>query len=560
MSKRNEQGKRTLVLDMSHQEEHDCFWVLRKEVVAKRQNVLKRTVHRDVVRYRFPERYLERLSLTFPFAETSPGVAARLRRMVEIEQDIEVPELHIPDFGATLYDFQKISVARIMEHDRFMLMDEMGLGKTVQALAAITAMLATPAIVICPNSAKWVWERMIAELTPFTSAIVDGTAAQRADAIERTVEGEADILVCHVEGLRIHPELAGYQWHMNVTDEFHRFRSPRAQQTQAWHALEAERWLLMSGTPILNRVEESWSGLHRLFPDRYPNYWMFERWVTIKGKGDYPKVVGYKAKALKKLRDQLHSPEVSIRRVKGQVSDQLPEVVYQQLLVELTPEQRKLYKQIVEEMKLALENGEVTSISNMLAMVTRAKQACFSPELYGGSRKSAKLTELKDVVAELVSNGEKALIGSQWSTAARILQRELEQYGVAYVDGSVKGRKRQEQQDKFNEDDDTRLYIGTIQANQEAITLGAAGYVILTDKVWSPLANDQFVARSPAGGLRGIGHEGNVNVIEILAHDTIDFRIEALLAAKRAAFNMLIERGGGAVREQVSITDIADLF
>jgi len=115
--------------------------------------------------------------------------------------------------------------------------------------------------------------------------------------------------------------------------------------------------------------------------------------------------------------------------------------------------------------------------------------------------------------------------------------------------------------DKFNEDEECHVYIGTIRANQEAITLNAATYVIFTDKDWSPLVNDQAIARSAAGGLRGVGREGeHVNVIELLARDTIDERIEVVLAGKRQVFNAMVEADGGAVRQQITVAQLADLF
>lgn len=565
MSKRNpETGKKHVVLDMSRQEERESFWVLRQEVLGYVGRAPKRNLRSDgTVRYRFAQRHLDKLMLTFPFAEVSPGLDRTIRRANTVEQP-EVPELDIPDFGLELYDFQKIGVHRMdvhcdtHKHRGFILNDELGLGKTVMGLAFIVKRLATPALVVCPNSAKWVWERAAQEHTELEVVVVDGTLPQRQAQIAQ----RADLTVINIEALRLHPELADFCYEVCITDEYHKFKNPKSQMTKAWHALQANLDILMSGTPMLSKPEDFWSGLHKLFPERYPSFWMFQKWLCIRTKGKYAKVVGYKAEPMGKLKKHIQDATVSLRRRKDQVLSDLPSVIYSTVLVDLTPEQRRLYNQIVREKELMLANGEITTVKGILSMVTRCKQACFSPELYGGSPHSAKLDELDEVVEQLVANGEKAIIFSQWSKATRIMQRRLAGYNPAYVDGSVKSKLRPEQQDKFNEDPDCHLFIGTIGANSTAITLGAATYVIFTDKDWVPLNNDQAIGRSAAGGLRGahLGADVKVNVIELFARDTVEARIETLLARKRQMFNSMVERDGGPEIERITISEISELF
>lgn len=599
MSKRSEKtGKRHVVLDMSVQEDHESFWVLRREVMQGRGRAPKRRVMSDGrIRYRFARQHLQRLLMTFPFAELSGGIDRRARRANTHEQ-LEVPDIDLPDFKGELYDYQKIGVQAILDHwlreldeagvhtrGGFMLNDEMGLGKTIMAIAAVLKELAVPALVMCPNSAKWVWLKAIAKFTELEGVVADGTVDERLAAIEK----RADFTIVNIEMLQkdAYAEALDFDYAALITDEFHRFANPKAKQTENWLKLHAARELLMSGTPILNRPEESWSGLHRLYPRRYPNHWAFKRWIAITSTvvrskpvlkdgmpelnyagrpkvkvTKYTKVVGYKPESMIKLRDHIQSPEVSIRRRKDHVLSDLPEVVFNTLLIELTSEQRRLYRQIVEEMRMQMDDGTIRTLTNMLAVVTRAKQACFSPELYGGTRTSAKLEELHRVVRELTDNDEKAIIFSQWSRATRIIQRELAAYNPAYVDGSVKGKKRGAQEDMFNNDPKCQLYIGTIRANREAISLGAATYVVFTDKDWTPMVNDQAIGRSAAGGLRGahLGGDATVNVIELFAHNTVEERIEGLLASKRNLFNALYEKDGGAQMDRVTINEIADLF
>jgi SNF2 family DNA or RNA helicase len=194
-------------------------------------------------------------------------------------------------------------------------------------------------------------------------------------------------------------------------------------------------------------------------------------------------------------------------------------------------------------------------------MITRLKQACFSPELFGGTPTSAKIEELKEIVEQLVANGEKAIIFTQWKAAARIIQRELAEYESAYVDGTVSLAKREPQYKRFNEDDNCKLYIGTIDANREGINLGAATYVIFTDKGWVPGNNEQAIGRSAAGGLRGVAaNVEHVHIIELMAHDTFEERIEAVLTRKQNLSNRLVERDAGADFERVTLRDILSII
>jgi SNF2 family DNA or RNA helicase len=239
----------------------------------------------------------------------------------------------------------------------------------------------------------------------------------------------------------------------------------------------------------------------------------------------------------------------------------LPEKQIMRVPVELTREQRRLYNKIRDEFIMILDSGEHKKITDVLPHIMRLKQACFSPELYGGSKHSAKIEELHAAVEQLVASGEKAIIGSEWSKATKILYREFEKYNPAYVDGSVTGKNRMLQADRFNKDPNCHLYIGTIGANKESVSLGAATHVILTDKDWSPFINDQFIARSAAGGLRGLNSVvEHVTVLDLYGVDTYEERIEEMLNMKRDNFNAFIENDGGEKVNKSVLTNIRDLI
>jgi SNF2 family DNA or RNA helicase len=212
-------------------------------------------------------------------------------------------------------------------------------------------------------------------------------------------------------------------------------------------------------------------------------------------------------------------------------------------------------------------------IFNALSQMTRLRQAAFSPELYGGTANSTKIDQLKEDVRELVASGEKAIIFTSWKKAVDILVREMAEYNPAVVTGAVPVQTgsekrgtmktpRQDEVDKFNNDPDCKLFIGTLGACKEGFTLSAGTYVLAMDEDWVPANNMQAYARSAAGGLRGEGLAPGttVNIIIYRAADTIEQWIAEMLIQKQKVNDRMTEMDGGAIKERVSATDIRDLL
>jgi len=580
-----------IVLACTRKEQNDVRDVICKEILEGKATPVVHVEGRGeeaTILFRLHKKYLDYAALAFPMADLSPSLSAKLRKAEEKRLDgMEVPAIWIPGMRRSmrrrLAGYQKIAIQKIIDHEIDMLCDSPGLGKTVDTLAAIKKLDAFPALVVCPNSALDEWAAQIEEhFWGISYAICGGTKMQREQAVWKG----ADITLVNYEGIRAkplhktqskHSQIVGYNFStpalfertfaFAVCDESHRIKSYQAQTTQGFFQLEAERWLYLSATPILNRPEEIWTILHKSYPEKFPSYKKFKENLCVirKGMGNSEKVVGYKPRELSKLRDFIHS--ISLRRRKEQVLDQLPDVVTSVHTVAMYPEQRKLYDEIRDELRLRLNDGSIKSIFGVLPQLIRLKQAAFSPELYQGSTKSAKIDELKEIVAALVENGEKVIVFSQWSTATRIIERELKQYNPAYVDGSVPRRKgeafpRREQANKFMNDKTCQVYCGTLGANREATNLGVASYVIFTDLDWSPMVMDQAVGRSAAGGLRGLNLKKGlkVNVIEIQAEDTVEQGIAELLKRKRNLTGRTIDRDGGKAHVPISLSDIRSLI
>lgn len=583
-------------------------------------------VEDETVYFRFAERYLDRLMLVFPEAELSRGIGVVLGRAEEARlAALPMPTYKFKGFNGKFWgskkkdktNFQAQGAHQIVEGNIDFLCDDMGLGKSFQFLAALCRLIAMSGkgdayrcLLVVPNNVKYTWAEAIMDFFDLTYVVID---AQRQTFTERQwlIENSgAQVVIVNTEGVRARPlhaegnrkkPIVGFQyanpalfiadycdnhagqseffardWIHDVTgkvrgarkrrwdylcvDEFHKFKTTNAQVTYGLFSLRERDRLFMSGTPILSRPTEIWTILHKCYPDTFNNYAAFVR--ALKKEGT-KKVAGYNPDAMEELKAFLN--EITLRRRKDQVLKDLPKVVTVKHILPMSDEQRKLYDEVKKEMLIRLEDGTTKEIMGVLPQITRLKQAAFSPELYGGSKQSAKMERLKEIVAELSEKGEKAIVFSQWSKATQIIKRELAEFNPAYVTGEEKSMlARQEEIRKFRDDDDCKVYIGTIGANREGINLGSATYVIFTDIGWVPGTDqDQPIGRSAAGGLRGMklaGQDRHVTVIELQAEDTLEEWIQDLLAGKRSVFDRMVERDAGKTRTTFDVSDIVKML
>lgn len=534
----------------------EIYMVIFDEVLNKKFRPVREILRKkEQVRYRFPTKYLDKLRLTFPYADIAPSLDARIAR--EARQRYETgrtPSVLVPGLGTKLFGHQKLFIQwwLDLEIKRAFLTDEMGLGKTLMSLGVIVKMGYEHTIAIVPNSAKWAaWAADTKKFTKLSFEVID--SEDKKEERVRKILSHPQLTIINYESAWRIPELKDMHYDFKIGDEFHRIKNPEARQTQGFFDIDADDVLLLSGTPILNgRIEELWSGLHELYPGKFPNFRLFQVAHCIYGGSG--KVVAYSN--LSKLRDEVDQYE--LRRRREEVIRDIPaKLPTRRKTIKLSPEARRLYTKIENELKLELQGGHDRRISDIRAKITRLKQACFSPELYGGNPTSTKIDDLKEMIAEITHNGHKALVGSQWARATRIIQRELAQYNPAYIDGSVASKVRSAEVDKFQNDDDCMVFIGSIMACREAITLTAATYVIFTDKGWVPAYHEQFVSRTE----QRIGQKHSVNVIELFAEDTIEGPIEDLLQAKQNANLAWTDRKSGQVQKpKLSVIDIRELL
>lgn len=572
-----------IVVWVSHQDYAQTYSLLWDLVSEGRYIERKRVL--DGFEMYFGIGYLEKLLLCVPFSHLSPEIeqlmiAAETKRL----KGINIKPFPIKGLQRPLFDYQYIAVKKLIDEEIQLLNDEMGLAKTAATIAALKIKNWFPALIAVGSVAgKYVWEREAAIMFPkLRVQVVEGTKAQRAQQLRSACQ--FDITIINVQALRIrtwdefsqsepdewgdtelvrvhkeemaNPDLFCIDWECFVCDEYHRVNNSETQQAKGFLRLDCGRFIGLSGTPIIARPEQAWTFLHKCDPEMFPTFYHFEQQIGKFTKSG--RLIGYDPKEMLKIKNWLAIH--SLRRRKEHVSDQLPEVIRVDQIVEMGNDQRKIYKRVKEDFELQMEDGSIRNVFDARVHILRLKQACFSPELFGGSNKSGKITQIKEDVAQLVASGEKCIVFSEWSKAARILQRELSEYNPAYVDGSIKPRDRVIEQDKFNNDENCHIYIGTIGANAEAITLNAATYVLFSDEHWTPATNFQAEARSAAGGMRGLGVVGKVTIIRYQAEDTIEQRLAEKLWKKTKRVNAFIERDAGSTMQKLTIKSLRELI
>ena len=287
----------------------------------------------------------------------------------------------------------------------------------------------------------------------------------------------------------------------------------------------------LTGTPIMSKAEDLWNILVWLEVEKR-NFWQFRNsYCVMGGYGGY-KVVAYKN--LESLNGLLNT--VMLRRTKEEVLD-LPPKVHQREYVELTRKQQLIYKDIRAGIIEELE--EILTSVNPLTCTLRLRQ------LTGGlfTDDNPKLERIKDMLSEeIIPNGDKAIIFSQWEKVTDLYKDALCEYNPIYITGKKSPEVRQKEVERFQTDPDCKLAIGTIGAMGTGLTLNKASYVFFVDKAWTAAENEQAEDRA-----HRIGTQGTVTVISMLAINSIDEGIEDYLADNKDLFDRVVDGKGTVI-------------
>ena len=421
------------------------------------------------------------------------------------------------------------------------LADDMGLGKTVMVLAMLEGRRTDPAgphgpsLVVVPRSLVFNWMSEAARFTPGLR-VLDFAHAERHDV--RDAIAHADLVLTTYGTLR--RDVAALQEHSFdyvVLDEAQAIKNAATATSKAVRLLRAQHRLALTGTPVENHLGE----LHSLFDFLNPGLLGRARAFDLK---QFANDAGSVARLARGLRPFF------LRRTKEHVTPELPARTEETLYCELEGEQQRIYQQLREHYRRTLlkqieRDGFARSKFQILEALLRLRQAaCHTallPAANGGH--SAKFDLLLPRLSEVIGEGRKALVFSQFTSLLGLLRPPLdaERISYEYLDGQT--RDREQRVARFQNDPTCSLFLISLKAGGVGLNLTAAEYVFLLDPWWNPAVEMQAIDRT-----HRIGQEKPVFAYRLVTRDTVEERILELQSHKRALADAILEAGSGGLR------------
>lgn len=438
------------------------------------------------------------------------------------------------------YDHQIDGVRRGNKMASFILADEMGLGKSLTASTIAACDFergwAKRMLIVCPSFLKWNWAEELDTMTSYSYVIYHGTPKERAVLRD---DFNADILITNYEQIvNDFDQLNAMGWDIVIVDEAHFIKSKSSKRSKAVRDLKRGRMFLLTGSPMLNRPDELWALLNACDPSRFPRYYPFVNRFCVMGGWKSKQIVGAKNKD--ELRGLLQ--EYMIRRLKKDCLD-LPDKQVIPIIVELHPEQRKAYDQMDAELKLEIP-GDPTPMEaeNILTKMLRLKQICATPASIGLPDNSYKLDKAMEMCEEFVTDSESptpVVVFTQFRAVQRAMGARLDAAGIPYwaMNGDTPKDKRIELVNEWAANPQPGVIMIMLQMGV-GLNLTAANKAIFIDRLYVPKLNEQAEDRCHR---IGANLTKPVQIFNIVARDTVEERIEKILAAKRKLFDSVVE-------------------
>jgi len=462
-------------------------------------------------------------------------------------------------FVGTMRPYQQLGLGwfEFLREFRFggCLADDMGLGKTIQVLALLESRRVQPnkdsrrkksesrkpSLVVVPKSLIFNWIDEAKRFTP-NLRVLNYTGTDRNQRLadsQQDQDAPLDLILTTYGTLRRDAvELRETEFDYVILDEAQAIKNPQSQAAKASRLLRGEHRLAMTGTPVENHLGDLWSLFDFLNPGML---------------GAAPRIA-----QLPDDEDRQRITHVSqslrpfiLRRTKAQVLTELPEKMEQTLACEMEPKQRKLYSQLKEHYRLHLskkmkELGLKRSKIHVLEALLRLRQAACDPRLVNPDCgvTGAKLTSLLEQLEEIVGEGHKALVFSQFTKLLALVRKEFDARGwkYEYLDG--KTNNRSEHVKNFQENDDCKLFLISLKAGGNGLNLTAADYVFILDPWWNPAVEAQAIDRA-----HRMGQTKSVMAYRMICEDTVEEKIIALQQSKRDLADAIISQDKSLISE-----------
>ncbi|BDC01473.1 TPA: DEAD/DEAH box helicase [Clostridium perfringens] len=429
------------------------------------------------------------------------------------------------------------------------LADDMGLGKTLQIIAFLLSQKKSKSIVVVPTSVIYNWMDEFEKFAPsIRIGLVHGSKSKRDKVLREFKRGlgikieednlkeksyeKYDVLLTTYGTLK-NDEKAyeNLSFDYCIIDEAQNIKNPAAQATLSVKNIKSRCNIALTGTPIENNLMELWSIFDFVMPGYLFTKERFrERFILDESN-------------LSELK-YLITPFI-LRRLKEDVLSELPEKLEKKYLVEMKGKQKQLYSFYVKAIKNQLNENKSSEKSgrdkiNLFSYLTKLREICLDPSLvvpdYTGG--SSKLTVVKEIVKDASESGKKILLFSQFTSVLKKIEEDFKKEDISYLylDGGTSAKDRVERVKKFNEDSNIKVFLISLKAGGVGLNLTSASVVIHFDPWWNPAVEDQATDRA-----HRFGQENKVEVIKLVAKDTIEEKIVLMQEDKRELIQSLMD-------------------
>jgi SNF2 family DNA or RNA helicase len=461
---------------------------------------------------------------------------------IQLEVNPDTPT----SLNATLRPYQtegfKFLAYLSVNHFGGILADDMGLGKTIQSLTYLLWLfeehekaggMKKPALVVCPKSVLDVWA---SEANKFAPNIRVKILKNRDDIDAEHIQNNIDLLVLNYAQLRVcGEELNQIKWLTTILDEGQQIKNPDSKAAKCARELDSQNRLVLTGTPIENRLLDMWSLMAFAMPG------VLGTRAYFKKRFDKRKDPLSQNRLASRLRPFL------LRRTKLQVAQDLPPRTEEEVYSKMEGIQLDLYKaelKRIQKALLGLDSDEAVKKNSfaILQGLMRLRQICCHPGLIDPKylkEESAKMESLFYLLDQLHEEGHKVLVFSQFVSMLDLIKArlELEARPFHYLTGQTKDRKGEIE--RFQTTKDPSVFMLSLKAGGAGLNLTSASYVILYDPWWNPAVENQAIDRT-----HRIGQKNKVIAYRLLTRDTVEEKIRILQHQKtQLVTNVLGDEG-----------------
>ncbi|MBV6625253.1 MAG: DEAD/DEAH box helicase [Rivularia sp. (in: Bacteria)] len=467
-----------------------------------------------------------------------------LKEKPKISKEIfycQIESIEEINYQGWVYDFE------VEKHHNFVA-NNIICHNTVQFIAFLLhlqeeAALEKPTLLVCPTSVLGNWEREVKKFGPKLKVLQHhGDKRPKGKAFQTAVKNKNIVITSYSLVHRDLSLLQDVSWQIIALDEAQNIKNAASKQSQAVRQLEPDFRIALTGTPVENRLQELWSIMDFLNPGYLGNKQFFQRRfaMPIEKYGD--------TSSLSQLRS-LVQPFI-LRRLKTDrdIIQDLPEKQEMTVFCGLTPAQAKLYQQVVEDSLSEIDDAEGLQRRGMiLSLLVKLKQICNHPAQYLKKKKleqydSAKLQRLDEMLEEVVLNGDRALIFTQFAEWGKLLKPHLEEKlsrETMFLYGSTTKKQREEMIDRFQHDPQAPpVMILSLKAGGVGLNLTKANHVFHFDRWWNPAVENQATDR-----VFRIGQTKNVQVHKFVCTGTLEEKIHDMIESKKQLAEQVVGAG-----------------